>query len=250
MCTVSALRLPGDVIRVAVNRDELLTRAAALPPVVRRIGGRRAVMPVDPVSDGTWVAASESGLIMALLNYNSPGRQGVAGPRSRGVIIPMLLDQETARAAAAMTMSLSPWSFGPFRLVLLNHDTCAEVTSDGQELGLRLHGGRRQAVLFTSSGLGDHLVEGPRAELFGLMLSGGRVSAQAQDWFHRHQWADRPELSVRMRRADARTVSTTIVEMGPEGISMSYRAAENGVADSVEHVVSLSPRTIPCGSHH
>jgi hypothetical protein len=250
MCTVTVLRLPGELLRLAVNRDELVTRAAALPPIVRRIGGRRAVMPVDPVSDGTWVAASETGVVMALLNYNPPGWHSVAGPRSRGVIIPMLLAQETARAAAAVAMSLSPSAFGPFRLVLLDQETCAEVTSDGHELGFRLHDGRRQALLLTSSGLGDHLVEGPRAALFGLMLGGRRVSAEAQDAFHRHQWVDRPELSVRMRRADARTVSTTIVEVGPEGISMSYPAEEDGVAASVEHVVSLSPRAAPCGSHH
>jgi hypothetical protein len=249
MCTVSALRLPGDVIRVAVNRDELLTRAAALPPVVRRIGGRRAVMPVDPVSEGTWVAASESGLIMALLNYNSPERQSAAGPRSRGVIIPMLLGQASARGAAAAAMSLSPGSFGPFRLVILDRETIAEMTSDGGELGLRRLDAGREAIVFTSSGLGDHLVEGPRTELFRMTVGDGGASPEVQDAFHRHQWADRPELSVRMRRADARTVSTTMVEVGPEGIGMSYRAEDEDAEDTVEHVVTLSRGTIACGSH-
>jgi hypothetical protein len=249
MCTVSVLRLPGDVTRVAVNRDELVTRAAALPPVVRRFGDRRAVMPVDPVSDGTWVAATDAGLVIALLNYNPPGRGNVAAPGSRGVIIPMLLGQASARAAAAVAMSLSPESFGPFRLVVLDRETLAQVTSDGSELGLRLLDVRREAVVFTSSGLGDHLVEGPRTELFRRMMDRG-ASADVQDEFHRHQWVDRPHLSVRMRRADARTVSTTVVEAGPDGIRMSYRAEGDGAEDAVEHVVCLSPGVVPCGSRH
>jgi uncharacterized protein with NRDE domain len=84
MCTVSVLQLPGNVIRVACNRDEQVTRAAALPPVVRRIGGVRAMMPVDPVSGGTWVGADEAGVVMALLNYNPRDASAAAAPRSRG----------------------------------------------------------------------------------------------------------------------------------------------------------------------
>jgi hypothetical protein len=207
-------------------------------------------MPVDPVSGGTWVGANDAGVVMALLNYNPPGRRNGPAARSRGVLIPMLLGHGTARAAAAvaMSLSLSPGSFGAFRLVAVDHETCAEVTSDGSELRLRMLDGGREAVLFTSSGLGDDFVEGPRTELFRRMVSDDKLSAEAQDGFHRHRWADRPHLSVRMRRADARTVSTTIVEVGPKRVRMTYRGELDGADDPVEHVVSLSPGVVACGS--
>ena len=56
---------------MACNRDELLTRGAALAPSIRLPGERRVTMPVDPDSGGTWIAASDAGLVFTLLNVNS-----------------------------------------------------------------------------------------------------------------------------------------------------------------------------------
>ena len=47
-------------VRVVCNRDELRSRAAALPPRVCTFGERRAVMPIDLVSGGTWIAANRA----------------------------------------------------------------------------------------------------------------------------------------------------------------------------------------------
>ena len=74
--------------------------------------------------------------------------------------------------------------------------------------------------MFTSSGLGDHLVESPRRELFNEMLQ--NRSPSMQDAFHRHQWADRPHLSVCMSRPDARTVSHTRIHVTPQRATMLY----------------------------
>jgi hypothetical protein len=248
MCTVSAMRLPGEVIRVAVNRDEAVTRATGLPPVVRRYGGLRAVMPIDPVSEGTWVGANEAGIVMTLLNYNAPGATAAVAPRSRGVIIPSMLGLTGAREIAGAATGLAQGSFGAFRLVVVDREAWGEVLSDGAGLRVRVIDAAPDAMLFTSSGLGDHLVERPRRRLFERMISRRGASAAVQDAFHRHGWAESPHLSVRMRRAEARTVSTTVVEVGPEGVCMSYRAVddEHG-GDGVEHVVELSSRVLTCG---
>ena len=244
MCTVSVLRLPGDLLRVACNRDEQETRAAALPPVVRRVGGRRAVMPIDPVSGGTWIAANDAGVVLALLNFNRPGSSDTPAPRSRGVIIPSLLGEASVWAVVGRARSLSPASFGPFRLAVLDRTDGAEVVSDGRTLCVRRVGGDGDAAtLFTSSGLGDHLVRRPRTELFERMLA-AEVSAATQNAFHRHAWADRPHLSVRMRRDGARTVSTTVVEVSAEGIEMSYRPED---AAAFPDAVSLAAGGVPCG---
>ena len=73
MCTLTILPLGGASTRLAFNRDEQRTRPAALPPQVRQFGGRTALMPVDPVSDGTWLAVNDAGLVLALHNVNPPG---------------------------------------------------------------------------------------------------------------------------------------------------------------------------------
>lgn len=248
MCTVSVLRLPEKLLRVACNRDEQVTRAAALPPVVRSVGGRHAVMPIDPVSGGTWIAANDAGLVLALLNFNPPGSSNASAPLSRGFIIPSLLGEASVWAAVDQARSISPASFGLFRLAVLDGADGAEIVSDGRTLGVQRVGGNgAAAMLFTSSGLGDHLVRRPRVELFERMLAGG-MSAATQDAFHRHAWADRRHLSVRMRRDDARTVSTTVVEVSAEGVEMSYQPEDAAAgADAVRHFVTLSAGGVPCG---
>jgi membrane protein DedA with SNARE-associated domain len=85
----------------------------------------------------------------------------------------------------------------------------------------RLLGG--SPVLFTSSGLGDHLVEGVRRELFDELLAGPSGTWQAaQDAFHRHTWPGREHLSVNMTRATARTVSFTVIDVTPAGALITY----------------------------
>ena len=74
----------------------------------------------------------------------------------------------------------------------------------------------RTPLLFTSSGLGDHLVEGVRRELFeGFFAGPAEGWRAAQDGFHRHRWEEgRGHLSVNMARPDARTVSFAVYGEG------------------------------------
>ena len=106
MCTVTVV--PGrEAIRLACNRDELRSRAAALPPQVRQFGPRRALLPVDPTSGGTWVAANDAGLAMTLLNVNPGNGLGTSAARlSRGNIIPALLHADRPLAAAFSALAL------------------------------------------------------------------------------------------------------------------------------------------------
>jgi hypothetical protein len=84
-------------MRMVCNRDESRSRPAALPPQVREFGKQRAILPIDPVSGGTWIAASSAGLAMTLLNsYPAPAGPLAPGAteellESRGTIIPYLL---------------------------------------------------------------------------------------------------------------------------------------------------------------
>jgi uncharacterized protein with NRDE domain len=235
MCTVtvlpeallSNLRRGNDArlrLRVACNRDESITRAPALPPVTQRIGKRTGVMPVDPDSGGTWIGANDAGIVYVLLNLYS-GSPSTVAPRSRGTIIPPLLGCDSVDAALRHVLELSADDYSPFRLLILDRRTLVECWNDDHAVRHRrrsLH----QAVIRTSSGLGDDLVTRPRTALFQRFLSAASDPIAADDLFHLHQWRERKELSVRMRRSDARTVSYTVVEIGERSVSLVYRPAE------------------------
>jgi hypothetical protein len=138
---------------------------------------------------------------------------------------------------------VAPASYGPFRLVVLDAAARAELVSDGVGVRVTVLDPDAEALLFTSSGLGDHLVEGPRRELFEGMLRSRGLTVGMQDEFHQHQWPQRPHHSVRMRRADAGTVSTTVVEMREGRVTMKYLATGGGA----ESMVTLSLRVGTCG---
>jgi transport and Golgi organization protein 2 len=245
MCTVTALprallarsfNAEPLLLRVACNRDEQITRAAGLPPAMWSAGPRNAVMPIDPQSGGTWMAANDSGVVFVLINANhggpaKAGHYGAHGPAkaghyrelSRGVIIPALVGSATVSEALARAQHLDAERYRPFRLLLIDRYQLVECWHDGDRLRHRrsfLYG----ALMRTSSGLGDAVVEAPRRALFRRCFADPHDPVAAQDRFHDHQWPGREAVSVNMRRHGARTVSQTIVEVGLETVSMSYRA--------------------------
>jgi hypothetical protein len=223
MCTVTIVPA-GEAVRLACNRDEQRSRPAALPPRVRRFGRRRAVLPVDPVSGGTWVAVSDAGLAAALLNVNAERGGAARGSptRSRGSVIPSLLGCDTLTQAVSRATSLDAAAYAPFRLVLADREGWAELRSDGDEVRLLRRRPAAGPALFTSSGLGDRLVEGPRQALFAELFDRPGDPVARQDRFHRHRWHGLPHLSVCMSRADARTVSHTVVTMGWDAVTLTY----------------------------
>jgi len=227
MCTLTILPYQGGGFRMGCNRDESRQRPEALPPQLRRFGDRSAVMPIDSVSDGTWIAVNDAGLVMTLLNYYPPGPPIPKRPdqASRGTIIPSLLNHASARSAATAASKLDPARYPPFRLLLGDFEEVIELQHDPRGIRERSRSPLdAQPFLFVSSGLGDEIVESPRRALFEEWFAGDPNDALAtQDAFHSHVWPDRPHLSVCMSRPEARTVSYTVIELRLTEAVMSYR---------------------------
>jgi len=242
MCTVTILpqslvkAAPGDTEdplrwRLACNRDELTTRPTALPPVLTRAGSRLAIMPVDPASNGTWIGVNDAGVACTLLNV-SHGATSARARVSRGTIIPPLLRYADVDSALMWASQLDPSHYQPFRLLVRDGRELIECRADGRVLHHRrqpLH----DAVIRTSSGLGDRLVARPRTALFRKFLDQISNKVAAEDLFHLHQWRGREDISVRMRRADARTVSHTVVEVHERTVRLVYRPAEAAASVSI-----------------
>jgi hypothetical protein len=229
MCTVSIISTQADrldrAIRLVCNRDEVRARPEALPPRVQRFGDYLTVMPIDPQGGGTWIAASDAGLAMVLLNQ-TPGdaarRPAPSSKLSRGLIIPSLLDSSGIEEAAARAATIEPSYFRPFRLLILDARSLVELSSDGREIQPRRFELGEEPLMFTSSGLGDHLVQQPRRELFERIFGRSRGTLARQDAFHAHQWPQQRHVSVNMSRADARTVSRTTIELSRDHARMAH----------------------------
>jgi len=226
VCTVSVVPA-GSGFRLACNRDERRTRPRALAPRIHSCGARRALWPCDPQSGGTWIGVNDRGLAIVLLNRTVRRAAGSPFPTlSRGALIPRLLGEPRVDAAVERALSqLHPRNalgrFEAFTLVMVQCDRIAIVEHRPNMTAITLHR-LQHALLFTSSSLGDEIVDPPRRRLFAGLMHSTRDHLEAQARFHRHRWRDRPHLSVRMSREDAATVSHTVVDVSKEAIAVRY----------------------------
>jgi hypothetical protein len=235
MCTVSIIAT-GAGFRLVTNRDVPRTRAPSLPCAWRTLQNARAVWPTDPDGGGTWVGASDRGLVLCLLNSNPDppsDLSDVEDLRSRGLIIPELIDRDDAPEAIAALDEDELGVFAPFRLLACDRAPSGatrilEADWNRRRLRVQRH---ETPCCFVSSGLGDSLVL-PRLPLFDRTVRD--ADASAQDAFHRHRWPGRPEISVLMSRPDARTVSITTVEVHPPGRAPRVRMAETPIHEPAD----------------
>jgi hypothetical protein len=236
VCTVSVVPTIRG-FRLACNRDEHRLRPLALPPFVRPAGARRSCWPRDPQSGGTWIGVNDMGLAIVLLNRAPTDVVGAVVPTiSRGVLIPSLLRLSSIENAMQqilrrLSVTGGTGAFAPFALVMVQRHRTAVLEYRAGKASVTA-GRLARPVLVTSSSLGDEIVDRPRRRLFAALMKSSRHALQAQARFHRHYWPDRPHVSVRMSRADAATVSHTIVDVSGTRITLSYTSDP-----------SLEPRT-------
>jgi hypothetical protein len=225
MCTVTVVPHRSG-IRVICNRDERRARPAALPPQIHDLGRRVAAFPIDPQGGGSWIGVNDAGIVVTLLNVSGPSKRSDQQPkRSRGLIVCELLRCDSLSEVLEAVSTVDAGQFAAFRLVAMHRFIAVEAATDGVRVAMRPQVAIHTPLLFTSSALGDALVEAPRTKLFHSMVvdrHGEWLRGQAS--FHRHQWASRPEISVRMERDDALTVSRTMVDVTRGGRCLSYEA--------------------------
>jgi hypothetical protein len=231
MCTVTIVQHAGGV-RLMSNRDERRGRSAALPPQTFALNRRRAAFPVDPAGGGTWVGVNDAGLVVTLLNLHDGQFRDTAARRpSRGQIVRALLSCGSIPEALAAASCIDARRFAPFRLLVVERRTIAvSRATDAALLDWSLASIVRP-LLFTSSSMGDASVDPVRRRLFDRMMaigSPGWLGAQAR--YHRHQWRSRPEVSVRMERPDALTVSRTTVDVTAARRFLTYRSLTGDAA--------------------
>ena len=227
MCTVTVVP-HGRGIRLLCNRDERRTRPTAVPPQVHALGRRRALFPVDPQGGGTWVGVNDMGLMVALLNvHRITGPSSRPPMQSRGLVVTEMLRCRSLLDAEAAAKSRDLTAFEPFRAVIVQDGHMGVVTHAGSAPVLWSVLPVSRPRLFTSSSLGDEFVGPPRQRLFERMVMRSRSGwLRGQARFHDHQWSRRPEISVRMERDDALTVSRTAIDITDGVPQLLYEATD------------------------
>jgi hypothetical protein len=274
VCTLTFLPgLPLGGFLLAHNRDESLARGPGLPPVAGRVGGALVLAPRDSDAGGTWLGVDERGRCLAILNGDRPpAAPAPADARSRGLLVLELLAdarQAAVRAALERHVAAGTLRSRPFKLavaepgapgaaVVPEHGlrappaeaTLLRIVWDGARLAFDELSGPQCLV---SSTFASEAVAAARQAAFArwlatlpadrsLLAHTGELAAAARA-FHAGHAPGAPlgdAFSVCMHRPDARTVSRTLLLVGPRELRMEY--APGWPCAAGESAVATLPR--------
>jgi hypothetical protein len=223
MCTVSWVHQPGGY-HLLCNRDEKLTRGAALGPIAFQRGGVRYLAPVDADFGGTWLAVNELGLSVCLLNGDANGASaGIGLPRrSRGLLIRELAWASTVDECVQWLNQLDLRPYQAFFLLVLEPGPSAIVAQwDGTDLTVDPAADSRMPL--TSSSYDAAGVRRFRLNELSRRANPTGIVDPAQLYdFHSSHSASADAYSPCMHREDAETVSFSWVVVTREDVRFQY----------------------------
>jgi len=244
MCTLSFVPTTSGYF-VAMNRDELITRELALPPKLVSFGQTQAIYPREQ-EGGTWIAANEHGITLALLNWNLTETSSKKR-RSRGSIIPQVIGQKSLSVIVGKLDAISLEGILPFRLIGICglRKLIYEWRWNGLSLSRTLFDWKHHH--WFSSGLSDTQAEQYRGTTCSTAWSD--QTAGTLPWLrklHRCHSSGPGPFSICVHRFDAKTVSYTEIDYSPERLKFSYiggQPCEPGAALSIALPLS-TPRNL------
>jgi len=222
MCTLTFIPKPNGYL-LGMNRDERLTRELALAPVPITTASLSAVYPRES-GGGTWIGSNAAGITFALLNQN-PGPQASVKERSRGEIIPALMESPHFSEAMRRFQQTDLRRLLPFVLVGIfpAEQIISQCQWDGNELKfLRIGWDVRH---WFSSGVSDEMARKVRGST--CYEAWRRRDAGSAEWLrglHASHSPVRGSFSICVHRPDAATVSYTEVAYGGGNLTMRYHA--------------------------
>ena len=222
MCTLSLVT--GEAgYRLAMNRDEAISRGPGLPPANYRLNGVKAVYPTDG-SAGTWIGANEGGITLALLNWNDcPQPPASEKLRSRGLVIPNLLASRSLAEFQASLDVLDLQGMFPFRLVGVFPSERAlwEWRWDSQRFSSEVH--EWESRHWFSSGLSDEQAHRMRGTVCGSAWS--EPDAGTSAWLRRlhasHESGHGP-FSMCVHREGVESLSYSEVSCTQQGVRFGH----------------------------
>lgn len=220
MCTLTWIS-SADGYTVFCNRDEMRTRALAIPPALHLRQGVRCIFPIDPDSGGSWIGANEHGLTACLLNGDESRCDANRLFSSRGTLLTAVIASRTPMIALYRLAGQRLGDFRPFRLALFAPAKPVLLVSwDGQTLDTSVSMSEQP---LTSSTIEVELVQQQRRERYlRLIAAGAHDDAGAHMAYHADHGDGASGRTVCMHRPDAQTVSFSRVRVTSASVDFLY----------------------------
>ncbi len=163
MCTVSFVPNSSSEFMLTSNRDEAKARGLASAPQIFLKQHAKIVAPIDPLASGSWIAASESGDVICLLNGAfKKHRHQPPYKKSRGLVV---MDYFAFNDPEKFITEYSFVNIEPFTMVMVHQKDqpqLYELRWDGEQVYFQ-HLDSQQPHLWSSVTLySDEIAESKR----------------------------------------------------------------------------------------
>lgn len=227
MCTATWLHRPERYL-LFFNRDESLQRSDALPPRLIGDAPLARLAPVDPDGGGSWLAVNAEGLTTAVLNYYEASRTPDRTARDRALVRPsrgvLLLELATCTTAVELAerfrqLDLAPYA--PFHLLAIDRRSPPILwTWDGRNRSAEAN---PEMPVTTSSHRPEETIPFRKRHAPALEnLPDDHARRDALETYHHWHDPAHPTLTPVIERTDARTVSLSRIEVGPNAAVFTY----------------------------
>lgn len=222
MCTVSFI-VRENGYALVMNRDEQLTRAAGLPPKLRKVDDRSVLCPSEP-GGGTWIALNDTGATLALVNWYSVEGRVRMDAISRGEVVSSVGAADGRDFVNAALAELPLAKMNPFRLIGI-FPAAQEIFEWRWNLKKLICKKRPwKPQQWISSGFDEPKAHRIRSAAFrqALALSPSGSIGRLRN-LHRSHVPDCGPFSICMHRSDAATVSSTEITLSSRRVTMRYQ---------------------------
>jgi hypothetical protein len=219
MCTLSWLPVRGGY-SLFFNRDESPLRGPEVPAAVHRWDDVTLVAPLDSDQGGTWIAANEFGVTVAVLNRYGPETVRTTAPRSRGQLVRSLATTQSPDLVRHRLATSALTDYQPFTLATTAPDSPIYLLAWNGE-GLEERAVELRGLVATSSGFSSEAEAARRATLSQIQ-AGGPITPEVLEAFHRSHLPVRGPLSPCMHREEAETRSFCRLDVTSDSVEIRH----------------------------
>lgn len=225
VCTLSWFPTPGGY-EVFFNRDERRSRKPAQAPTIHTRDGTRFIAPVDGDFGGSWLAANEHGVTLAIENGYSDlddlAHEPAKGFTSRGLLLTSLATCRSSAEALRSVEGLDLHEYRSFLLTVFDADGTGLLARWVRGL-LAVDRDLEDLVPIISSSFETDDVRHSRREVFQRMRGQtGSDAAELHLAYHESHLPRKGAYSTCMHRPEARTVSFSHVQIDEREARLHY----------------------------
>jgi len=219
MCTVTYIPTKEGCI-ITSNRDEKITRERALPPTEYYMEGKKITFPKDPKAGGTWIAHSETKIVVLLNGAQEKHIPKSNYRKSRGLIVLELISVENS---LQYWESVDLTDIEPFTIVLFENNKLLQLQWNEIEKSEE-EKDENQFHIWSSSTLYSKEIREQRKIWFANFIK-ENYNPSSDEILHFHQFteSENKEYGLQINRNDTlKTISITQCQVTQDNIEMRY----------------------------